>query len=133
MQHLAVPQHLMDLDMSSSSMCFLRGKGPDISLDQILQDLQTDDSSSSSSDVSSGLNEDWVRFLAAQQHCATISLFHRRGIPNTAQPNVVQPRSTIASKPILIDRAVMQDQIATQNSSGFEIVPWRPCLHALAL
>jgi hypothetical protein len=35
-QHLVVPQYFIDLDLSSSSMRFLRASGPDISLDEVL-------------------------------------------------------------------------------------------------
>jgi hypothetical protein len=35
-QHLVVPQYFIDLDLSSSSMSFLRASGPDISLDEVL-------------------------------------------------------------------------------------------------
>jgi hypothetical protein len=31
-----LPQHFIDLDLSSSSMRFLRASGPDISLDEVL-------------------------------------------------------------------------------------------------
>jgi len=40
-------------------------------------------------------------------------------------------------RPILIDRAVVQNQIAAPEApyvpTGLEIVPWRPVLDALAL
>lgn len=135
MQHPVAPQHLMDLDLSSSSMRFLRGEGPNISLDQLLIDLQLDDSSSSSSDASSVLDEDRARFVASLQHCATLSLFHRRGIPNSShlEGSSNQPRATISFKPILIDHLATQNQEATPAAMGMEIVPWCPCLHALAL
>ena len=52
-QHPDVPQHSMDIDLSGSSMCFLRATGPDISLEELYQALQNDSSSSTSSDASS--------------------------------------------------------------------------------
>ena len=69
-QHLDVPQHSLDLDLSSSSMRFLRATGPDISLDDLFQDLHSDSSSSSSSDASSAINEDPLRFSATLSHYA---------------------------------------------------------------
>jgi hypothetical protein len=112
--------------------------GNDISLEDLVQDLQSDSSSSSSSDASSGPDEDMARFMATHSHCATISLFHRRGIPSTAQPGAFPPRSenSFVFKPILIDFESMQDQVVQHEaapSSGLEIVLWRPCLHAIAL
>ena len=52
-QHPDVPQHSMEIDLSGSSMCFLRATGPDISLEELYQALQNDSSSSTSSDASS--------------------------------------------------------------------------------
>jgi hypothetical protein len=46
--HPAFPQHFIDLDLSNSSMRFLRATGPDISLDDALQGSVSDDNSSSS-------------------------------------------------------------------------------------
>jgi len=68
----------------------------------------------------------------------TVSLFHRRGIPSSAQPNgsLTHPGVAIMFRPILVDRGVVQNQVATKDiapSSRLEIVQWRPCLHALAL
>lgn len=132
MQHPDVPQHLMDLDLPSSSMRFLRGEGPDIELDQLLIEMQSDDSSSSSD---ASFVPDRARFLASLQHYATISLFHRRGIPSPAEIGSArnQQRTTIAFGPILVDRLALQNLEATPAPSGMEIVPWRPCLHAIAL
>ena len=70
--------------------------------------------------------------------CPTVSLLHRRGIPSFAQPDGSLTHSGVAImfRPILVDRGVVQNQVATEDiapSSGVEIVQWRPCLHALAL
>jgi hypothetical protein len=62
-------------------MRFLRASGPDISLDAVLQSSSSKDSSSSS-DTTSMLDENQARFLAAQNMCATVSIFHRMGLPN---------------------------------------------------
>jgi hypothetical protein len=75
-----------------------------------------------------------ARFLMAQSHYATISLFHRRGIPSSAPPGT--PGAAIAIRPILIDCIPLQGQEVAQDanpSSGLEIVPWHSCLHAIAL
>jgi hypothetical protein len=47
-QHLELPQHFIDLDLSSSSMRFLRASDPNISLDKVLQGFSSNDRSSSS-------------------------------------------------------------------------------------
>jgi hypothetical protein len=73
-----LPQHFIDLDLSSSSMRFLRASGPDISLEEVLQGSSSDDSSSLS-DATSLLDENQVCFLAAQSLCTTVSIFHRMG------------------------------------------------------
>ena len=100
-----LPPHLMDLDLSSSTMSFLRASGPDIPLEDVFQDLQSDSGSSTSSDASSVQVEDHARFLAARSHCATISLFHRKGIPSASLPNLGGPtqRSSFAIRPIIIE------------------------------
>jgi len=67
-----------------------------------------------------------------------VSLFHRRGIPSSAQPNgsLTHLGVAIMFRSILVDRGVVQNQVATEDiarSSRVKIVQWRPCLHALAL
>jgi hypothetical protein len=108
----------MDIDLSSSTMQFLKA-------DQVIQDLQSEGSSSSFSDASSMPNEERPHFIAVQRHCATIALFHRRGMlggPLTgARP--------IAIRPICIDREIIQ----APDVTGWEIIPWRPIPHAIAL
>lgn len=85
-------------------MQFLRADGPDISLDQVIQDLQSEGSSSSSSDASSVPNEERPRFIAVQSHCATIALFHCRGMPG----GPLTGARPIAIRPICIDREIIQ-------------------------
>jgi hypothetical protein len=128
-QHPAAPQHQMDLDLSGSPLEFLKGTGPEISLDDVIQSIQSD-GSSSSSDASS------PAFLAAQSHCANIALFHRKGSPGgTEQGQGASPSVTI--RPILIDSNAVPTPMALPNAGnptiGFEIVPWKPVLHVMAL
>lgn len=62
-------------------MRFHRGDGPDISLDSVMNgDIVGDDSSSTSSDATSGFSEERARFLVAQQRCASILIFNRKGL-----------------------------------------------------
>ena len=115
----------VDLDMSGSSMEFLRANGPDVAIDEVFEGIQSD-GSSSSSDVSSPLNEDMIRFIVAQNQCATIIIFHRRGIPSIGS-------QSISFSPILVDSDILtsqpsQIQLNDSNSSslipsGLEIVP----------
>lgn len=99
-QHPAVPQHLLDLDLSGSSMRFLHANRPDIGIEEV---MQLSDNSSSSSDASSSLAEERARFNAARSYCATISLFHRKNCPGG---NSLGP-STITMKPIFIDNTLL--------------------------
>jgi hypothetical protein len=94
LEHPAVPQDLIDVDLSGSSMRFLQATGPDIALEDVFNGLASDDnSSSSSSDATSAMDEDYARFLAAQSHCATISIFHRRGIQAMSLlPSLLSPK-----------------------------------------
>lgn len=105
---------------------------PDMSFDDNFQSVQSNDSSTDS-DASSVPNEERAQFIAAQRHCAMISLFHRKEIPETSSFGP----PPIAMRPILIDRAIVQDHIvvpeAPYTSSGLEIVPWHPVNHAIAL
>lgn len=80
-----VPHHPNDpgssrLDLSGSSMRFLRGDGPDISLEQAFNDIVASDGSSSSSDATSNLAEECPCFTAAQQRCTNILIFNRKGL-----------------------------------------------------
>lgn len=134
-QHPAVPQDLLDLGLSGSSMRFLRADGPDISIDEV---IQLSDDSTSSSDASSTPNEDSLRFAAIQNHCATISLFHRKSLLGRSKAGP----STIVMQLIFIDKALVTEQNSVTEQyadtqipapTGLEIVPWRPVLDALAL
>lgn len=68
--------------LSNSTMQFLLADGPEISFDDVIQSVHSDDSSTSC-DASSVPNEERAQLIAAQRHCAMISLFHRKGIPAT--------------------------------------------------
>lgn len=130
-QHPAIPQDLLDLDLSGSSMRFLRGEGPNIAIDEVIQ-LGSDDTSSPS-DASSVPNADKARFIAAQSHCATICNFHRKNLPGSNQAGP----STIAIQPIFIDRRNLVEQHDTADLApaltGLEIVSWHPVCDAIAL
>ena len=103
------PQHFIDLDMSGSSMHFLRATGPDINISEVFQGLSSGDSSSStSSDASSGINEEVAHFNATQSLCATALIFHRKGIPSTGHPDqTFQQGAAIRIRPILIDSPML--------------------------
>jgi hypothetical protein len=103
-QHPSIPQDLLDLDLSGSSVRFLRGEGPNIAIDEVIQ-LGSDDSSSPS-DASPVPNADRARFIAAQSHCATVNNFHRKNLLGSNQAK----SSTIAIQPIFIDRRNLVDQ-----------------------
>lgn len=116
----------MDLDLSGSSMSFLRAEGPDISVEEVWQDIQPRSSSSSSDASSAQQVEDRARFIALQAYCANISTFHRKGLPSTMNTGA---SSTLIMKPICFERELIQAPIVT----GLEIVPWCPVHHAIAL
>jgi len=115
--NINIPQHQIDLDMSGSSMRFLRAEGPDISIDQVMQDLQSGSSSSSSDATSAQQEEDRAHFIALQSHCATISIFHRKGIPSSFGPGA---SSSLAIGPICIEREIVEGPAVT----SLEIVPY---------
>jgi hypothetical protein len=123
--------------MSGSSLRFLRATGVDIDLEDVFNGIQSDSSSSSSSDASSPLDESLARFLATQSHCATISLFHRRDTPSTS--NSPAPlfrtfqidRSLLETQPQMKQASHLVEQHSTVT--GLEIVPWQPCYPALLL
>lgn len=108
-QHPNVQQDHLDLNLSGSSMRFLRGGGSGISLDDILDiAAHTEDSSSSSSDATSQLNEDRARFAAAQQHCVNTLIFNRKGLPDDVFHRATQ---LLAHGPIIIDREALPAEI----------------------
>jgi hypothetical protein len=125
---------VMDLDLSGSSMQFHRANGPDIALDDAFQALSDDNSSSSSSSDATSMDENMLRFLVAQNHCAELTIFHRRGLPSstllTESPTI---RNTISFRPFLIDREVAAVVGPDQFTSGLELVPWKPCFPAALL
>lgn len=125
-QHPYVPQDHLDLNMSGSSMHFLRGEGPDLSLDKEFQAI-TDEDSSSSSDASSTLVEERACFVAAQSRCANILIFGRKDMPRD-----VFIRGSSLANPIIIDKSVVQI-VATQPVTRMEIVPWKPVKDAIAM
>jgi hypothetical protein len=122
------PPDVMDLDLSGSSMQFLRANGPDIVLDDVFQALSNDNSSSSSLSDATSMNENMLRFLVAQNRCAELTIFHRRGLPSstlsTESPTI---RNTISFRPILIDREVATAVGPEQFTPGLELVTWKPC------
>jgi hypothetical protein len=112
-------------------MRFLRVTGPHIALDDVFNDLASDDSSSSlSSDSTSAIDEDYARFLAAQSRCTTISIFHRRGIPRI-EPAPLPPlaQTVVIDKDLLIPRT----EEHPVSPTGLELVPWKSCYPTLLL
>lgn len=129
-QHPDVPQDDLDLNLSGSSMRFLSGDDPDLSLDQLF-DAIVDEDSSSSSDASSAPIEERARFAAAQSRCANILIFGRKGLPND-----VFIRGSSSAGPVVIDRSIIQSaapQPVLAPTTGLEIVPWKLVKDAIAL
>lgn len=139
-QHPAQPQDLLELELSGSSMRFLRGDGPDISLDQVLDNANGDDSSSSSN-VTSELADEHARFVAARNRCANVLIFGRKGLPSETfrRASGLQLDQPPMSMPnvITIPALSLLEPSASQSSSpavtGLEIVPWKPILDVMAL
>ena len=136
-QHPQFPQDHLDLELSGSSMRFLRGDGTDISLDRVLEGISVEDGSSSSSDASPTLVEDRARFAAAQKRCTNILIFNRKDMPDEVFHRASFSQANDNMGPIVIDRAVLQPSLnlssPTPAITGMEIVPWKPVLPALAL
>lgn len=133
-QHLGHPQDHLDLNLSGSSMRFLRGDGPDIWLERVFQEIAAQDDSSSSSDATSVPGEDRARFAAAQSRCANVLIFGRKGMP--ADVFTRASTSTAQPEPITIDKERYQSAltvIPAPASTGLEIVPWKPVPHVIAL
>lgn len=105
-QHPAVPQDHLDLELSGSSMRFLRGDGSDISLDHLLENI-SDDSSSSSSDATSVSMDDHARFAAAQSQCANILFFGRKGLPIDVFVRASTSETTVGQSPTVVDKSVL--------------------------
>jgi hypothetical protein len=57
----------MDLDLSGSSMQFLRANGPYIALDDVFQALSDDNSSSSYSSDATSMDENMLRFMVSTE------------------------------------------------------------------
>ena len=136
-QHPQFPQDHLDLELSGSSMRFLRGDGTDISLDRVLEGISVEDGSSSSSDASPTLVEDRARFAAAQKRCTIILIFNRKYMPDEVFHRASFSQANDNMGPIVIDRAVLQPSLnlssPTPAITGMEIVTWKPVLPALAL
>ena len=116
-------------------MHFLRATGPDINISEVFQGLSSGDSSSStSSDASSGINEEVAHFNATQSLCATALIFHRKGIPSTGlRDQTFQQGAAIRIRPILIDSPKLTQSETPVKPTCFELVPWQPCIPALLL
>lgn len=99
-QHPAIPQDHLDVDLSGSSMRFLRGDGPDISLEDVLATNVSDDGSSSSSEATSTQVEDHARFVAAQSCCANVLIFNKNGLQVmfSSEPHLMRDQSSSIGK-----------------------------------
>lgn len=113
-------------------MRFLRGDGPDLSLDEVFQSL-LEDGSSSSSDASSELVEEHARFVAAQARSAQILIFGRKGLPCEVFTRGAEQQSI--SNPIVISASALAAAAPPTSAglTGLEIVPWRPIRDVIAL
>jgi hypothetical protein len=131
-QHPAVPQDHLDLELSGSSMHFLRGVGLEIDLDEVFQNI-SDDGSSSSSDASSVPVEERARFVATQARCANILIFGRKGMPSEVFTR--GSGQLVIREPIIVDRNAVQAALpsAPAVTTCLEIVPWKPVRDVIAL
>ena len=129
-QHPAVPQYHLDLELSGSSIP--RGDGPNISLDQMAENV-LEDGSSSSSDATSVDVEEQARFLAACARCANVLLLGRKDILTDVFTRA-SDRLAI-TEPIIVDRNAVQAALphALVANHGLEIVPWKPVNDAIPL
>ncbi|KAJ1255823.1 hypothetical protein BS78_K154700 [Paspalum vaginatum] len=122
-QHPEVPQDFVDLELSGSSMRFLIGQGPDISLDHV---MTLSDNSSSSSDASSAEVQSRARFIAARARSAQVLIFGRKELPDTF--------FRASSSQLLPDGPIVIPNLDfPQEPTGLEIVPWQLVLDAIAL
>lgn len=146
-QHPIVPQDLIDVDSSGSTIQFLRAMGADIPIQMVFGPANSDDDSSSSSDASSQPNDElekFLRFAAANNRSINQLVFDRRGLPDGFQlQGSVLPLVYYApafQRPIVIDANLLQAPTAlVQNydtetqPSGLEIVPWQPVGASIAM
>lgn len=130
-QHPDFPQDHIDLELSGSSMCFLRGDGSDLSMEQNFEEITAAEDSSSSSDATSNTMEEKARFIAAQKRCASILIIDRKGLPAD-----VFSRGSSSSKPptsIMIENSALLSTLPGSQRTGWEIIPWKPILDVIAL
>lgn len=110
--HPVNPHDCLDLELSGSSMRFLRGDGPEISLDQLIQ-AGADTDISSSSDASSELIQERARFEAVSSRCANILIFGRKGLPGDVFMRATNPvgrNSGALGTPIIIPAPIISAQ-----------------------
>jgi hypothetical protein len=114
-------------------MRFLRGDGPDITLDQVLDNNAGDDSSSSS-DATSELLEERAWFAAANSRCANVLIFGRKGLPSDTfvrATGLSDGQSSVARTitiPAFEPAAPTVTESPAATVTGMEIVPWKAVL-----
>ena len=135
MHHPLNPQDVINLELSGSSLRFLRGEGSDIPIDVT---VNSDDDSSSSSDATSLLSEHRAANRGCSGHLMPIPGFTLRGIfapgASSSSQGQQQMQAPDFFKPIVIDTSTLfanQEKVHIPN--GMEIVPWKPTGAALAL
>ncbi|CAN6196796.1 unnamed protein product [Urochloa humidicola] len=126
-QHPAQPQDTISFDQSGSSAYFLRANGPDVNLsvEMIQQGQLRNDSSSSSSEVSSVNQSAGV----VEQHLPRLSV-NWSAFDNSSsrvQPGLAEPSSLKRSWSIAFDVG------SSSDVSAKAIVPYQPVLHAVLL
>lgn len=110
--HPQFPQDVIDVDHSGSSLRFLRALGRDLPLQLVFGSGSiSDDSSSTSSDAISLLDEQESRFSALQMQCLNHLVFDKCLFANN-------------------DSLEQGDQ---GQQTGLEIVPWKPVPHVVAM
>jgi hypothetical protein len=128
-EHPVFPQHTLELNLSGSSMRFLRANGPDIAIEEVMQPASDD--SSSTSDATSEEVVVRARFDAVMSLCANITIYHRKDLPG---PSGCSIRS-ILMRSIFVETnpPVHQQETLTAKKSEWEIVVWKPQPAAAAL
>ena len=128
-QQHASPQHTMDLNLSGSSMRFLRANGPDIAIEEVMQPASED--SSSTSDAASDEAVARAKFNAVRSLCAKITMFHRKDTPGLSDCSI----GSFLMRSISVENnpPVHQQVALAAKKSGWEIVVWKPQPAAAAL
>ena len=145
LQHTVLPQNLMDVEHSGSFMKFLRASGPVIPVDQVIE-LSDGDSSSSSDATSPLVDEEALKFMVANKLCADQLFCSSNGLLDGFTmsvtyplllngPNAISVQLPVTASTIVLDKSIFSTQRSDEAfvPNGFDLVPWRPVVHAVML